>query len=40
VREARRAYGSRLDQPWIPNAVVRAIRRLSLRQAEAGALPA
>jgi len=26
-RAPRRAYGSRLDQPWLPNAVVRTIRR-------------
>ena len=28
-RSARRVYGSRLDQPWIPNVITRAIRNCS-----------
>jgi hypothetical protein len=27
-----RQYGSRLDQPWIPNGVVRAVRRFTLKK--------
>jgi glycosyltransferase involved in cell wall biosynthesis len=36
-RDGRLLYGSRLDQPWIPNAVVKAVRTVMMRRSRGAA---